>query len=352
MQTATKGNTTWTYTYNADGLRIGKTNGTTTYTYTWNDGKLTSQTWGNSYMLFYYNAEGKPLYVEYHDANDECSGTYYYVLNLQGDTVALYDPARNITAVNYEYDAWGREISWSTYDSGYAGLIFNNPLTYRGYIYDRETGFYYLQSRYYDSTVGRFLNADDTDYLGASGTAIGWNLFAYCENNPITNIDPNGTWLARIISAIVMAAALAILAVVVITIVNLILKAVGKEPIDKKTTAIIIASTAALGAVIGAVFGPTILAKLAPQLLKALQKLETTKFSLKMIPPNTHGNIIGVNISGVLMIMLHYPHAGKNEMCFHIQVAAKLRSKTITIAKIPIVKVSEKIWDKIRGLFQ
>ena len=191
MQTATKGNTTWTYTYNADGLRIGKTNGTTTYTYTWNDGKLTSQTWGNSYMLFYYNAEGKPLYVEYHDANDECSGTYYYVLNLQGDTVALYDPARNITAVNYEYDAWGRELSWSTYDSGYAGLIFNNPLTYRGYIYDRETGFYYLQSRYYDPSVGRFLNADDVVFLGMSKT-IDWNLYVYCCSNPVNCANSTG----------------------------------------------------------------------------------------------------------------------------------------------------------------
>ena len=192
MQSASKGNQTYSYTYNSDGLRIGKTNGTTTYTYTWNDGKLTSQTWGNSYMLFYYNAEGKPLYVEYHDANDECSGTYYYVLNLQGDTVALYDPARNITAVNYEYDAWGREISWSTYDSGYAGLIFNNPLTYRGYIYDRETGFYYLQSRYYDPTIGRFLNADDVLYLGSTGSLISYTLFAYCDNNCVCSLDYDG----------------------------------------------------------------------------------------------------------------------------------------------------------------
>ena len=351
MQTATKGNTTWTYTYNADGLRTGKTNGTTTYTYTWNENRqLSSMTWNTGYALFYYDANGTPNSVVIDDGYDV--QTYCYVTNLQGDIVGLISAESGDWAVTYEYDAWGNLLDKKGYSSGYAGAYVYNPLTYKGYLYDEETGFYYLQSRYYDSTVGRFLNADDTDYLGASGTAIGWNLFAYCENNPITNIDPNGTWLARIISAIVMAAALAILAVVVITIVNLILKAVGKEPIDKKTTAIIIASTAALGAVIGAVFGPTILAKLAPQLLKALQKLETTKFSLKMIPPNTHGNIIGVNISGVLMIMLHYPHAGKNEMCFHIQVAAKLRSKTITIAKIPIVKVSEKIWDKIRGLFQ
>ena len=54
MQTATKGNTTWTYTYNADGLRIGKTNGTTTTTYTWNENRqLSSMTWNTGYALFY-----------------------------------------------------------------------------------------------------------------------------------------------------------------------------------------------------------------------------------------------------------------------------------------------------------
>ena len=192
MQTATKGNTTWTYTYNADGLRIGKTNGTTTYTYTWNDGKLTSQTWGNSYMLFYYNAEGKPLYMEYADGNDECSGTYRYILNLQGDVVGLYDLTRDCMAMTYTYDAWGRELSWSTLNSGYAGLLYGNPLTYRGYIYDRETGFYYLQSRYYDPTIGRFLNADDIQYLGASGSLLSLNLFVYCENNVVNYYDYDG----------------------------------------------------------------------------------------------------------------------------------------------------------------
>ena len=192
MQTATKGNTTWTYTYNADGLRIGKTNGTTTYTYTWNDGKLTSQTWGNSYMLFYYNAEGKPLYVEYHDANDECSGTYYYVLNLQGDVLLIIDASSGATAVTYTYDAWGRLVGKDGTSSDYASIYEYNPLTYRGYIYDRETGFYYLQSRYYDPTIGRFLNADDTDYLGASGTLLSWNLFAYCENSVVYARDPQG----------------------------------------------------------------------------------------------------------------------------------------------------------------
>ena len=209
MQTATKGNTTWTYTYNADGLRTGKTNGTTTYTYTWNGNRqLSSMVCGTSSAWFYYDHEGKPLYMEYADGNDECSGIYRYILNLQGDVVGLYDLTRDCMAMTYTYDAWGRELSWATLNSGYAGLIFNNPLTYRGYIYDRETGFYYLQSRYYDPSVGRFLNADDTNYLGASGTLLGWNLFSYCGNDAINQSDNSGNvgtplqWVCAIIGGV------------------------------------------------------------------------------------------------------------------------------------------------------
>jgi RHS repeat-associated protein len=67
-----------------------------------------------------------------------------------------------------------------------------NHITYRGYYRDEETGFYYLQSRYYDAEVGRFINADDTSYLGASGTVWGYNLYAYCENDPVILVDPMG----------------------------------------------------------------------------------------------------------------------------------------------------------------
>ena len=193
MQSATKDLKTWTYTYNSDGLRTGKTNGSTTYSYKWNEnGQLSSMVCGTSSAWFYYDYEGKPLYMEYADGNDECSGTYRYILNLQGDVVGLYDLTRDCMAMTYTYDAWGRELSWSTLNSGYAGLLYGNPLTYRGYIYDSETGFYYLQSRYYDPTIGRFLNADDTAFLGASGTLLGWNLFVYCENNPVSGFDYSG----------------------------------------------------------------------------------------------------------------------------------------------------------------
>ncbi len=85
------------------------------------------------------------------------------------DEITCKAKGTSLLSLSYTYDAWGRELSWSTLNSGYAGLLYGNPLTYHGYIYDRETGFYYLQSRYYDPTVGRFLNADDTAFLGQAG---------------------------------------------------------------------------------------------------------------------------------------------------------------------------------------
>lgn len=69
-----------------------------------------------------------------------------------------------------------------------------NPLRYRGYVYDTETGLYYLSSRYYNPVWGRFINADDTEYLGADGTSLGYNLFAYCLNNPVNRTDAEGNW--------------------------------------------------------------------------------------------------------------------------------------------------------------
>ena len=93
--------------------------------------------------------------------------------------------------VEYAYDAWGNVLDISgTYAST---LGQNNPIRYRGYYYDSETGFYYLNSRYYDPEIGRFINADNIGYLGAGSNLTGYNLFAYCGNNPVTGYDPAGT---------------------------------------------------------------------------------------------------------------------------------------------------------------
>ena len=68
-----------------------------------------------------------------------------------------------------------------------------NPFRYRGYYYDAETGFYWLQSRYYDPEVGRFLNSDKV-IAGIGESIQGYNVFAYCFNNPINLSDPTGNW--------------------------------------------------------------------------------------------------------------------------------------------------------------
>ena len=83
-----------------------------------------------------------------------------------------------------------------------------NPFRYRGYYYDEETNLYYLQSRYYDPTVCRFINADDVAYI-APETLNGLNLFAYCGNNPVMNVDPNGTFLFSFLFAVVVGAVFA-----------------------------------------------------------------------------------------------------------------------------------------------
>lgn len=180
------GNKTYTYQYNSDGLRIQTSDGTTTARYTWVDGRLTSQTDGTDTLYFRYDENGNPLAV-LHNGTE-----YYYVTNLQGDIIALLDGQGNCV-VEYTYDAWGKVLSKT--GSMATSLGADNPLRYRGYYYDQETGFYYLQSRYYDPATGRFINADDVSYLGASGTALSYNLFAYCENNPVIYCDHRGTIL-------------------------------------------------------------------------------------------------------------------------------------------------------------
>ncbi len=87
----------------------------------------------------------------------------------------------------------GKNYMDSFYDESDSGSLSQiNPIRYRGYYYDTDTGFYYLQSRYYDPVVKRFISADDTDYLGANGDFVSLNLYTYCSNNPISFSDPTG----------------------------------------------------------------------------------------------------------------------------------------------------------------
>ena len=111
--------------------------------------------------------------------------------------IGLYNHGGKLIAT-YAYDAWGRCIEAKAVtadDDGHAvtdpdHIAFINPFRYRGYMYDAESGLYYLGSRYYDPETGRFINADGL--LGANGDTLSYNLFAYCSNNPIINSDPTG----------------------------------------------------------------------------------------------------------------------------------------------------------------
>jgi len=108
----------------------------------------------------------------------------------------------------YEYDAWGKIIATNSASTTDYNAINANPLRYRGYIYDTETGFYYLQSRYYDPEICRFINADG--YVSTGTGLLGYNMYSYCNNNPVMCTDNLGEfpWLAvAIVFAVVAVAA-------------------------------------------------------------------------------------------------------------------------------------------------
>ena len=137
------------------------------------------QTSGSNTLLFLYDDNGGRVGLQYNGAN------YLYVYNAQGDVIAIVDANHNVV-VKYTYDEWGNKVSVTGSMASTLGV--QNPFRYRGYCYDEETGWYYLQSRYYDPVTGRFLNADGQINDGVLGT----NLFAYCENNPVHRYDPTG----------------------------------------------------------------------------------------------------------------------------------------------------------------
>ena len=127
------------------------------------------------------------------------NGTYYYyVRNGQNDVIRLIDGDNN-TVVEYAYDSWGKQLSCTGSLANTLGNL--NPFRYRGYVYDEETGLYYLQSRYYDPEVGRFLNADI--YVSTGQSVLGHNMYAYCGNNPVVRADDEGDFWNLVIGAAV-----------------------------------------------------------------------------------------------------------------------------------------------------
>ena len=132
-------------------------------------------------MDFFYDQNGQPYAMKYNNQ------LLYYVLNQQGDVVRLVNSSGTSYGI-YTYDAWGNILTTTGSMASTLGQI--NPLRYRGYVYDVECNLYYLQSRYYDPAIGRFINAD---VFASTGQGIlGNNMFAYCNNSPVNKIDPSG----------------------------------------------------------------------------------------------------------------------------------------------------------------
>ena len=181
-----KTGTTISYAYNADGLRTSKTVEGITTQYHYVGDTLAGMTCGTDELYFTYDVLG-PSAVIYNNT------TYYYTRNAQGDITGIVNSS-GIQVVAYTYDAWGNVLSVTGTMADTLGAA--NPLRYRGYLYDSETKLYYLQSRYYNPSWGRFINADTTAVLAASPDSATWdkNLFAYCDNNPLTRIDASGTF--------------------------------------------------------------------------------------------------------------------------------------------------------------
>ena len=205
-----------TYTYNADGIRTSKTVNGVKHIYHLAGTQILSEEWteGNvqHILIFVYDASGQPIGMSHYE-NGEQRGTYVFVKNIQGDITGIYDD-EGTCLVTYTYDAWGN-VTVSYSNGGASTAARYNPFRYRGYYYDIETGFYYINSRYYDPAVGRFLNADGIDFLGTDEGLLSYNLFAYCLNDPVNRTDDSGNlsiknWIKIGVGAIALGAAIAL----------------------------------------------------------------------------------------------------------------------------------------------
>ena len=214
LATAVKDSTIASYTYNESGIRTSKTvdgtkhtyvlNGTSVYSDTWKEGSITHV------VVYVYDENGSPIGMMYRNSTMGEGVFEYYIFakNLQGDIIAVYN-SNGTKLVSYKYDAWGN-VTRIYSNGGDSTAVRYNSFRYRGYFYDEETGLYYLNSRYYDPAIGRFLNPDI--YVNANGDLTGFNMYAYCSNNPVMGYDPTGyvSWWGVIVGAALTVAGVAI----------------------------------------------------------------------------------------------------------------------------------------------
>ena len=198
LKSATRGSTSFSFTYNDEGIRTSKTVGGVEHTYILDGTQIVSEIWGSNIVIYLYDSDGAPIGMQHRFAGTSYTWeTYWFEKNLQGDIIAIYSND-GTKILSYTYDAWGNhEVEYHVEGNNVAQY---NPFRYRGYYYDEDLGMYYLQSRYYDPEIGRFINADG--YVSTSQELTGYNMLAYCGNNPVNRKDPSGEfWVPAILVA-------------------------------------------------------------------------------------------------------------------------------------------------------
>ena len=193
------------FKYNADGIRTSKEVNNVEHIYTLNGTQIVSEEWDGNLLIYLYDESGSPIGMQYRTTSYAAYtfDTFYFEKNLQGDIIAVYN-ASGVKVLSYTYDAWGNHTTTWHNSAGTNLSAYYNPFRYRGYYYDTETQLYYLQSRYYNPAWGRFLNADG---LISTGTGLlGYNMYAYCNNNPACLIDSEGEfpWIIVAVAAIAL----------------------------------------------------------------------------------------------------------------------------------------------------
>ncbi|MCR4898491.1 MAG: RHS repeat-associated core domain-containing protein, partial [Acholeplasmatales bacterium] len=200
------------YEYDFNGLRNKKITSNGTYEYIRDDGKLIKETItlgtginggitggssiGNSVSTITYNY-GLNGIIGFTLESNNTTKDYYYIKNIFNDVIEIIDDNYNAYA-KYSYDIFGKCNIITNVDD----IANINPIRYRSYYYDNETGLYYLNTRYYDPETMRFISLDGIEYLNYD-TLGGLNLWVYCNNNPVMNVDPNGNLFFSLTALIV-----------------------------------------------------------------------------------------------------------------------------------------------------
>lgn len=190
---------TISYKYNKDGIRVSKIINDIETKYYLEGTSIIVEKIGNDVLYYLYSTIDNLVGFKYND------NLYYYIKNNQEDIIGILDSDYNVVA-NYKYDSWGKILSITdgtgedvSENSSHIANI--NPFRYRSYYYDKETNLYYLNNRYYNPLWGRFINVDNI--INSNNDILSHNLYLYCSNNPVSNMDKNGLGLLSIIVKVV-----------------------------------------------------------------------------------------------------------------------------------------------------